>query len=414
VSSKAVMSMPKPKRPVLQSPNSAVDLPPPPEMSKDELKIIMGYLTPKELLLSRVCRKWRDAATETVVPMTHFHVDSVKAYNAMAALPNLQQITLGSLELGPTSYNVYTVGEEPDQDLISADDNIHNIEILHNFKRLRSLVVDNAPLNGIYPYLFNFPLLEKMVIVDCDFFHWDLSMLEGVPNLKEFYCDGGGNRTSVKGNLSSLRVLKDSLEKVTIIRCCGIEGDFMALADFPRLQTLKLCVTRKIKRDIRDIGENDFLHLKELTLPCEIYGGNGYEFYRISEVPEFMSILYRLKKLRPALFHDYYWFLSKGSPDWYDTEDDGQAIVQLAPFVIKLVQAGSRLGWRWQIGRRRVDYDACEINWLDPEPEKGSNDYDMYIEELQTYLPKFGTSFYKGYFNPPTEEQYLELYSRIP
>ena len=61
----------------------------------------------------------------------------------------------------------------------------------------------------------------------------------------------------LKGNLSSLRALKDTLKRVTINSCHGVRGDFMDLADFSRLEELDLCDTA-VMGDIRDIREHDF------------------------------------------------------------------------------------------------------------------------------------------------------------
>lgn len=86
--------------------------------------------------------------------------------------------------------------------------------VLSNFTRLRVLEIRGAPLNGRYPFLFNsFPLLEKLTICGCDDLDWNLEMLAGMPLLKELHCECS-LRYSLSGNINSLRVLKDTLEKV--------------------------------------------------------------------------------------------------------------------------------------------------------------------------------------------------------
>ena len=76
-------------------------------------------------------------------------------------------------------------------------------------------------------------------------------------------------------------MLRDTLEKVKMTGSCNVEGNFMDLADFPRLKELDLnCID--VRGDIQDIGENDFLSLEQLTLPDRIYGDRGYELQRIS------------------------------------------------------------------------------------------------------------------------------------
>eukprot|EP00985_Skeletonema_marinoi_P005936 scaffold2572_cov75-Skeletonema_marinoi.AAC.24 len=95
-------------------------------------------------------------------------------------------------------------------------------------------------------------------------------MLAGLPSLKEL--SYFRNRSSTGGNVNSLRVLKDTLEneKVAIEDCPNVQGNFMELADFPRLKELHLMHTR-MTGDIRDIGERDFLALETLTLPSGVY-----------------------------------------------------------------------------------------------------------------------------------------------
>lgn len=50
------------------------------------------------------------------------------------------------------------------------------------------------------------------------------------------------------------------------------------------------------------------------------------------------------------------------------------------------------------------------MNWLDPEPESGSSDYEKYIKELQ-HIGE--AKLYKGFSEPPTEEEYTRLIEDI-
>jgi len=192
-------------------------------------------------------------------------------------------------------------------------------------------------------------------------------------------------------------VLKGTLEYVKINENYRVEGNFMDLADFPHLETLDLSDTT-VTGDIRDIGKNDFPNLYELRLPKSVYGGDGYEFQRISDVPAFMNSLLHIKTREQTLFDRYVWRLSRTSPDWYDWNDD-----QIPPpFCVKIV-TGPRLGWCWH-GEALRDI-CCEINWLDSEPERNSSDYKAYIREVRD----INIEFYKGYYIPPTEEEYNRL-----
>jgi hypothetical protein len=168
-------------------------------------------------------------------------------------------------------------------------------------------------------------------------------------------------------------VLKDTLTTVVISICYSVEGNFMDLADFPHLKLLNLRFTA-VTGDIREIRESDFSALESLSLPSGVYGKMGYQFQLISDGPDVINTLYCIKKQRPNLLEDWYGELSGDSPDWYEGEDD-----DTPPFYIHFVQAGPRVGYRWET----YAGNPCEVNWLDPEPAKESSDYEQYIEELQ-------------------------------
>ena len=437
------------------------------QLSADEVARALSFLSPEEIMpLRRVNMTWKDAAKKTIVPPTNFIVNSVKRCNAMEvmarALPNLQQVTLRSLRCGEIKYND---GEDPDEELATetADWTAHNIGIIFNFSKLRILTIESssyqafsaikgAELNGRYPFLFtSFPLLQKLSIKHCDYLKWDLEMLAGFPLLKELVCMDNrsvtgnirslrvlkdtlenvriyyctrveGNlidlagfphlnelcliNTCVTGNISSLSLLKDTLEKVTICGYGNVEGDFMDLADFPRLKVLKLhgnwSYINSVTGDIRDIGETDFSSLEYLALPKTVYGGDGYELQRISDAPDLVRAVYLFRKQRPSLkMQDWYATLSEDSFDWYESVDEYGD--NPPPFYVRFVKAGCRVGYRWET----EDDDPCEVNWLDPEPESGSSDYEDYAADYQRIQK---ADFYRGYYDPPTEEEYNLLY----
>jgi hypothetical protein len=368
------------------------------ELSKDVIPSILSFLPMNEIMLKRrVCKNWKEAVKKTIVPPSYFCVDSVEKYNAVnvmtRALPNLQRIRIGNLERG----HKYNDGEDPDEGRIAETANwpTHDIGIISNFSKLRELTIwYDAPFNGRYPVLFNFPLLQKLTTRDCHHLKFDLEMLSGFPLLKELDC---WHSYGLTGNIISLRVLKDTLEKVKIHNCDHFEGNFMDLADFPHLKELSLYETA-VTGDIRDISESDFSSLEQLILPKGVYGGNESMFQRISDGPDVVRAVYLLQKQRPALnmeVEDWYCRLSDDSPDRYDSieEDD------TPPFDITFVQAGSRIGYRWESDRR----NPCEVNWLDPEPDRDSSDYDEYIEELRQIEQ---VNQYRGFHQPPSEEEY--------
>jgi len=223
--------MPHAKKPRLVGP-AAIPVADINDLGTDELAHIFGFLPPKEIMRARVCRKMREAATITIVPMTNFYVDSVVTYNAMAAmttaLPNLQQITLSSLGNHRHKYND---GEDPDEYRTAQTLywTTHEIDIISNFSKLCILEVETYHLNGRYPFLFNFPLLQSLRINCCHYLKWDLEVLAGLPLLTELYCH---NNFGLTGNINSLRVLKDTLAKASISNCHHVDGNFMELVMF--------------------------------------------------------------------------------------------------------------------------------------------------------------------------------------
>ncbi len=387
-------------------------------LSTDVVAKILGYLGgPEEIMLSRrVCKKIRDAATIAIVPSTDFRVDSERRYNLIVAmrraipnpqsmntydevarvLPNLQRVSIFSLG----TRQKFEDGLDPDKDQATKTRRYwkaHDIRVLSSFKKLRVLSLYCAPLNGTYPLLFNFPLLVSLSISHCKYLKWDLRMLERLTILKHLHVE---NNQYVTGNISSLRMLKGSLESLEISNCLNVVGNFMDIADFSRLDYLRL-EGSAVTGDVRDITVNDFRGLNHLYLPSTVYGGVGYEFGSISEVPAFMNSIYRLQKRTPSLFDQCVWYLSHSSPDSYVSLSFAETYLPPAPLEFTFIRAGPRLGWRWT---------QCEVNWLDPEPDRRSSEYGRYTKELRRI--QRNAMFYSGYWEPPTEEEYWRLCSR--
>jgi hypothetical protein len=379
------------------------------DLGVDLLANILCFFPLKNIMPLRcINKKSREAVTRTIPPDDFFVVDRVENYNVIElmtrVLPNLERITLLCKFIWDRDGrgHQWSDGEDPDEEWAAryANQTSYDIGILSNFSKLRYLGLYNAGLNGRYPFLFNFPLLRKLTIQHCDYLKLDLGMLAGLPLLKELDCN---NNDRVTGNINSLRVLKGTLKKVKINNCENVEGNFMDLADFPHLKKLFLDNTA-VTGDIRDIGDNDFSSLEHLKLPSGVYGGIGYEFQRISDANNLVTAVYLLEKQRPNLLEDG-WFgrLSMNSTDRYETsgdDDDGP------PFDVTLIEAGSRFGYRWESN----EGIPCEVNWLDPEPDKESSEYEEYIEESQ--WRERMVNIYKGFHQPPTEEEYRRLWRK--
>ncbi len=369
-------------------------------LSTDELANIFGFLPSEEIMAARLNKKMRDAAKETIVPMTEFVVDSVTKYNALVvmstALPNLQQITLRRLGGG----HKYSDGEDSyvERTIASTTDNIeHDVSIMSKFSRLHSLKLSRAPLNGRCDFLFHSPLLQKLDISECPFLKLDLEVLAGLPLLKELSI----YNTSFAGNISSLRGLKDTLTNVVFKYCGKVTGCFLDLADFRCLKILDLRGTN-VRGDVREIGERDFLSLEELTLPFSVCGGLGHEFQHIADVHDFMLEIYSIKKQRPSLLlKDWHGDLSKSSPDWYQMWGKN---IPKPPFRVVFVQAGSRIGYQWKSNSARRY--ACEVIWLDPEPNRESSGYETYVKEMHEIEQCVS---FRGFQQPPTAEEFSLL-----
>jgi hypothetical protein len=381
------------------------------EFSCDEMTIVLSFLPYGDIMRARVCKTLRDDAKKTLVPVTDFVVYNVRSYNAMrvmsTALPNFQQISLRYLG------DEYKYNDGEDAEEVWARDTanrttLHIDYIILNFRELRSLELCYTPLNGRYPVLFNFPYLQKLSIWSCTYLKWDLEMLLGLPSLKVLDCC---QNPVLTGDINSLRVLKDTLEKVKIIDCWRVEGHFMDLADFPHLKELIVTGTN-LRGDIRDIRGHNFPALERLSLPSGVHGGMGYKFQNTADVPEFMHAIHLLLKRSPMIFGEFRLLsrafnlkLSRDSPDWYEWDDETES--PPPPFYIQFIQAGSRRGWCWYSSRDERGHFLCEINWLDSEPSRESSDYGAYIERLQNI--KRYINFYRGYYQPPTQEEYRRL-----
>ena len=384
------------------------------DLGVDVLANVLAFLTVEEIMRSRrVNKKSREAAKMAIVPPAAFWVDSDDKYNAMVAmtdaLPNLQQIGIRYYS-EDGGRRKYSDGEDPDEEEAAetADYTSHDIEIISNFSKLRILEIVHAGLNGRYPFLFNsFPLLQKLSIHSCSYLKWDLEMLAGLPVLKELHCSWNDH---VTGNIGSLRVLKDTLERVTFeTRSFRVKGKLMDLADFPHLKELNLIGTA-VTGDIRDIGENHFSALESLTLPRGVYGGTDSILRRISDAPDLINVVYLFKKQHPALKMPCWWAcLSRNSPDWYEYIGFSEEIYTEPPLYVRFVQAGSRIGYRWETFCGSEG--SCEVNWLDPEPDPESIEYEKYIEDLAAPEMELSIQFntFKGFHQPPTEAEYHRL-----
>jgi len=101
-------------------------------------------------------------------------------------------------------------------------------------------------------------------------------------------------------------------------------------------------------------------------------------------------------------------FLKRLSEDyqWMDGNGNVNTENPLPPFELQFIQAGSRVDWSWYTFE---DGLSCEVNWLDPEPSCESCDYETYVRKLRRIERCLNTNFYRGYYEPPNEEEYRRL-----
>lgn len=228
----------------------------------------------------RLCKKTINAAKDTVVPLgksniyhDYFQLDSIEKYNALIVmaevLPGLRHISINRHSYGFK----YNDGENPDEEEVASTADYITLDIvdaLSKYPKRHALNIDGAPLNGEY-FLFNFSHLEKLTIC-CSKIKFDLKMLAGLPSLKELESE-----SSVTGSLINLSVCKNTLETIKLgDGNIPISGNFMDLADFPRLKNLDLWRAKEISGNLCDIdgdNKNHFPVLESLCLPSKVVGG---------------------------------------------------------------------------------------------------------------------------------------------
>ena len=381
-------------------------------LSVDIISNIFGHLPLEEIMRSRrVCKKTNEAVKETEVPLggrstNTYTLDSIEKYNALIvmaeALPGLQQICIDSQSYD-SKYKKkegefkYIDGEIPNEEVAASTAGYVTLDIVDalsnsKFPKLHALTISRgAPLNGRYPSLFNFSHLEKLTIDCCANIKFELEMLAGLPSLKEFKCV----RNNLVGTLKSLGVCKDTLESIKLAdgNVPGtISGNFMDLANFPRLRSLDLYNTVGIRGSLCDIdGDNDnhFPMLESLLLPSTVVGGLRYEVMRVADAKQLIKDLTPLRRKRPALFNHalfkkLYWKLSSESPDVIDPRGDPE--FDFRNYTFYFVQSGSYLGWRWEQSFDYTPDHPFEVHWLDPPSS----------DVAKRFIPSGTGRFYKG------------------
>ena len=356
---------------------------------EDILGLILGFLEWKEIIQARVCRTWKEAACRAIVS-GELLVDNRHKATALGwisqAIPKLM-----CLHITFPPMVDFCHGEDSDPDHIPRSP--IDLTPIEKFQGLKKLSIQGGKLNGRYPFLFQFPQLESLTLFGCGRIKFDLADLSGLSELKQlvlYYLP------LVTGNLNSLRHFQSQLKKLVLNGCDLVVGSMHDFADFSLLE--KLCLDETaVTGDIRNIGPRDFLSVRFLILPRNVYGGNDIE--SIESATVIMRAIHSLK--RPELFRSSHWNLWEESPQYYEVDC---RFSRCPPFRVELVKAGTRNGWRWTNCHRR---GACEINWLDPEVKETEDGYEQYLTDLQAL--SLDVDFYQGFRSPPTALQHAEL-----
>eukprot|EP00804_Cyclotella_cryptica_P007985 CCRYP_016011-RA/>CCRYP_016011-RA protein AED:0.38 eAED:1.00 QI:0/0/0/1/1/1/2/0/393 len=275
---------------------------------------IFAFLHWKDILRSRVCRTWREAARLTDVPQSmsggtwqapDLNVKDREFAKALGWLSTeLPKIPSVNILFNVCTTKAFEIadGENPDPKITPPAHIVHpsgpvDISPVANFRHLRQLSICGASLNGSYPYLFKFPHLQTLELIDVRSLVWDLEMLQGLPKLEKLTVI---RNTNLTGNLSSIRVIRKTLVKLSLIMCFKVGGDLMDLRDFPLLTEICLHDCNRIGGDIRKIQAGDFRSVQSFgKLPDSVFGGAFLP--SIAHTPAIMNAWYVLKKQNPCI-----------------------------------------------------------------------------------------------------------------
>ena len=259
----------------------------------DILSSILSYFDWRGILRARVCRKWREAARVTHVPETktdddyrtpELYLQNREYAEALGwisdALPLIPTVSI-LFNLRKSDEFKIVNGDNPESSLVLSStfgdrfgDRPEPVDIspIANFRQLQKLDIESASMNGSYPFLFNFPNLRQLTLMDVGRLNWDLEVLVGLPKLEKLRCIRNYKLT---GSLADIRVLRENLLELCLSGCSEVEGNLMDLADFSRLKSLSLNSCDKVMGDIRDIGPGDFSSIEDrVSLPDTVYGGD--------------------------------------------------------------------------------------------------------------------------------------------
>ncbi|EJK72664.1 hypothetical protein THAOC_05781, partial [Thalassiosira oceanica] len=293
----------------------------------------------------------------------------------------------------------YEDGDEPDELSIQTKGyEALDVSIITSFRNLRSLVIEQAPLNGMYRQnLFGIKSLLSLDIKHCESLKFDLaSLAEGMPNLENLVLE---SNPRAFGDLSVLACLSGTLRELTLKDCDEITtGDFMFLRTFPNLEVLNLSHC-KVIGDVELLAVTDFPNAKQLHMPKVLAS--------FAQSTRILHVLAGLAKRHtsPCITTVQ---LSEQSSDFYGiAEERGYKIGHVPPFTLEIVKAGPRVGWRWT-NTEKYEKHSCDLIWLDPMP-LGENDVSEFNEAVRLLEADLEDNLYKGKCAPLSKHAYYDL-----
>ncbi|KAL3795084.1 hypothetical protein ACHAWO_009247 [Cyclotella atomus] len=387
----------------------------------DLLSSILSFLSWKELLRCRVCRTWRQAVALTNVPESisdvwstpDLYINSREFVDALGwlskALPRVPcvNIRFNLYSTKPFEIAACDDPELPSDSSIASPSNQASLRCIADFLYLKHISITSASLNGSHPYLFDFPELRTLELVDVGMLVWNLDMLQNLRKLEQLIAV---RNTHLTGRLGSIRVLRESLVKLSLVSCFKVGGDLLDLRDFPLLKDICLNDCNRIGGDIREVQIGDFQSVESFgRLPNSVFGGSYLP--SIADTPAIMRSWYILKKQNPSVLTPSNNGICRLSLSMLSTEryENDVHHTRYMPTCVEFISAGTRLGWRWT---NAVRGGSCETIWMDPAPQRSDPGYDLYLLELEKVNED--VVFYKGFFAPPSQDEHLQRNNDMP
>ena len=392
---------PRNKRPRAQrSPIDAVGV--------DELALALSFLGWKEIVRSRVCHKFKEAAAAAFRGERAVVCD-VKTVSDYQSLPMMVRTfpDLSKMHIHGNNRLRFRDGDDPVRgpDAREVPPGTHQLDfnVLSAFSNMRRLYLSGIDANGRYPRLLSsLRGLRVLFMLHNGKMKLDLSDFQHCQQMTHLYLSSNlfGEDHLVTGDIGILSGMQN-LESVTILNCPSVTGDVMQLA---RSSLTSLSLSRTgVTVNFDSIGSSDFVKLKTLSVTGSV------TIASVDEARSAVASVHRLEK-RGIRVIGASISLRKDSPDRYPM-NVAQSINIMdwihPPHDIEIVRAGPRVGWRW-CGIR--EHSNCAINWLDNAPAQSSEEHSKYVSDLATLEETPGP--FNWFHDHPTEEEYNEAVER--